>query len=91
MPNRFFSEKHSKLRGFVNVVLYAVATALVTLALATLLSGASSELADRVDRNASVTRAATETVVCILLIDPAERTDAKVRACADANGYSFSP
>lgn len=91
MPFRFLSEKHGKLRGVINILLYAFATALVTLSLATVISGSQADLAARVDRNVQVARSGVDTVVCILLIEPSARTDAAVQDCAVDHGYHYTP
>lgn len=91
MPFRFLSEKHGKLRGVLNIFVYATVTAVLTLSLASLLSGQSQELANRVDRNARVARAGVDTALCVLLIDPDARTVDTVKECADSHGYRYSP
>lgn len=57
---------------------WAAITAAITVVLVFTVAGLSSkaqlELAHRVDRN-------TQAVLCVLLIPPAERTDANVKQC----------
>jgi len=86
-----FEHPENRARAVLNMLLYATATAVLTLALATALSGANRELAERVDRNAEVTRSGVDTVMCVLLTDPGFRDSGTIQRCAAEHGYEYSP
>lgn len=78
------------VRGSIQVIAYALLTAVVTLFLASLLGGSSKSLAMRVDRNADVTARSTGAVICILRLgvspDAPPRTDENINACLEEWG-----
>lgn len=85
-----------RARRFLNVVLAACVTAIVTLLMAYGLSSIShqSDLASRVDRNAAIARsnvviarAGVDSIVCILAIQPEDRTNARIQDCMRTHGY----
>lgn len=76
----------SRLWSAVRILAAAALTAVVTLALAQLFYPPSRS--DRIDENAQTIRNGTASIVCILRVNPYDRTDATIRACLAENGYT---
>jgi hypothetical protein len=62
-------------------------TALFTVAIATALSGTQRDLIERVDLNADISRDGVAAIVCILAIEPEQRSTDRIDACLKANGF----
>lgn len=71
----------------LKVIGHAMLVAAMVLVLVNLTSGSQRSLAERVDRNAGVTVSGVAAVVCILNIEPEDRSDNRIDACLDANGF----
>lgn len=82
---------NNTVKNFAGKLGFAALTAVVTILAASGISTLSGQgdLANRVDRNAAITSSGVAAIVCILNFDgdPADRTDAFINACLDANGF----
>jgi len=76
-----------RLYTVARVVGQGLVIALVLLLLLSLTSRDDVELAERVDRNAEISRSGVAAIVCILQIDPLERTDSTVNECLHVSGF----
>lgn len=75
------------VQSLVRYIVLMLGTALFTIAIATALGGQQRDLASRVDTNADISRAGVAAIVCILAIEPKDRTDERIDDCLQLNGF----